>query len=290
MTVKCQFGTVDNYLGGVFHKGNWYVGEDSGSVRVINNSCTLQSTITSATLNTCGTSQDVESNGNDLIFVACDSTGTNNRIVVYNTTSNTVSSIIPCAGNSAWGDSQISEIDYSSAQDAISCSTFDTDSLKTILLQGTTPEEEGEFCDDPANANILICRVGGNGEIGSAGAFIVGNITQGTGVLGIGCSMGLVDCTTDSNPQTNGLGLLIFIASIFVVVGMFFASIGARDTFQLPVFIWVVIIIALSAFFTITGLIDPVFLIVSIIAIIALAAPKIINTLRGGSFGGGSTA
>jgi len=162
-----------------------------------------------------------------------------------------------------------------------------SDSFKIIELEPTAPEEEPStaFCDDPANADILICRNGGNGEIGSAGAFIMGNITQGTGILGIGCSIGLVDCTEDDNPQTNGLGLLIFIASIFVVVGMFYYSGGLR----MPLFIWAIIIISLSAFFTITGLINPIFLILSIIAIIALTAPKIINYVRGGSFGGGST-
>ena len=152
---------------------------------------------------------------------------------------------------------------------------------------GTT----GIDCTLPENANILICRLGGDGTLGSAGAFVIGNTTQGTGILGIGCSIGLVDCTDDSNPQTNGLGLLIFIASIFVIVGMFYKSLGASATFQMPVFIWVVIIIALSAFFTITGLIDPVFLILSVIALVALASPKVIGFIqnRGGGFGGGGS-
>jgi hypothetical protein len=57
----------------------------------------------------------------------------------------------------------------------------------------------------------------------------------------------------------------------------------------MPLFIWVVIILALSAFFTITGIIDPIFLILSIIALIALAAPKAIETLRGSTFGRGSS-
>lgn len=158
--------------------------------------------------------------------------------------------------------------------------------MKLELVSATTT---GLDCSLPENANILICRLGGDGTLGSAGAFVIGDIENGTGVLGIGCSLGLVDCSTDSNPQTNGLGLLIFIASIFVIVGMFFATIGAGNTFHMPIFIWVVIIIALSAFFTITGLIDPVFLILSIIAIIALGAPKVISAVRGSTFGGGST-
>lgn len=152
-----------------------------------------------------------------------------------------------------------------------------------------SPSTGGLNCDLPENANILICRLGGDGTLGSAGAFVIGNTTDGTGVLGIGCSIGLVDCTEDPNPQTNGLGLLIFLASLFVIIGMFFRTLGANATFTMPVYIWAVIILALSAFFTITGLIDPAFLIVSIIALIALASPQIISRIRGNTFGGGGS-
>lgn len=152
-----------------------------------------------------------------------------------------------------------------------------------------TPPTTGIDCDLPENANILICRLGGDGTLGSAGAFVIGDVSEGTGVLGIACSIGIVDCVSDPNPQTNGLGLLIFIASIFVIVGMFFRSIGGSATFQMPIFIWIMIIISLSAFFTITGLIDPIFLILSVIALIALGAPKVVGMIRGGGLGGGST-
>lgn len=154
-----------------------------------------------------------------------------------------------------------------------------------------SPKETGGIdCSLAENENILICRLGGDGTLGSAGAFVVGNTTEGTGILGIGCSIGLVDCVSDPNPQTNGLGLLIFIASVFVVVGMFFKSMGAQATFQMPMYIWIVLLLGLSAFFTITGLIDPVFLILTVVGLIALGAPKIAGMIKGGStFGSGST-
>lgn len=167
--------------------------------------------------------------------------------------------------------------------------------LSNLLVDGSSPNTPnqgtgGIDCDLPENANILICRLGSSGTAGNAGAFVIGNTTNGTGLLGLGCSVGLVDCRTDDNPQTNGLGLLIFVASLFVVVGMFYSGIGARATWQLPVYFWAMIIIALSAFFTITGLINPVFLILSIIAIIALAVPKIQGIFGGrGIDSGGST-
>ena len=150
------------------------------------------------------------------------------------------------------------------------------DSVSEIIT-----EPDPDSCDNPANANLLRCRLGEDGGIGGIGDSV------GDGVLLLGCNIIFVDCT-DENPQTNGLGLLVFIASIFVVIGMFYYSIG-KDAFHMPIFIYIVIIVALSAFFTITGIIDPIFLILSIVAIIALASPKIISVVRGSTFGGGST-
>jgi hypothetical protein len=141
----------------------------------------------------------------------------------------------------------------------------------------------GIDCSLPENENILICRLGGDNNFGG-----IGNAT-GYGILGVACNVIFVSCE-DANPQTNGLGLLAFIASLFVIVGMFYYAIGT-EAFHMPIFIWIVIVVALSAFFTIVGLIDPIFLILTIVAIVAMAAPKVINMVKGGStMGDGSTA
>ena len=134
------------------------------------------------------------------------------------------------------------------------------------------------------NPETVFCRLGGTNDNSTTG---IGGIV-GSGLITLGCNVIFVDCSDDTNPATNGLGLLIFIASIFVVVGMFYWAMGTR-AFEMPLFIWIVIIIALSAFFTIIGIIDPVFLIISIIAIVALSAPKVLGSLKGNTFGGGST-
>jgi hypothetical protein len=145
----------------------------------------------------------------------------------------------------------------------------------------------GVDCNNPANENKLICRV--TDPIGGGGAFVVGNGTSG--LTGIMCNIGIVDCSTDTNPRTNGLGLLIFIGSLFVVISMFYLTMG-KEAFVIPVYIWIVIILALSAFFTITGLIDPIFLILTVVGIIALAVPQIQKKFfgSGSTMGGGSTA
>lgn len=166
---------------------------------------------------------------------------------------------------------------------------FDTSGIP--LGAGGSEEEEpviigGVNCSLPENENKLICRV--TDPIGGAGNFVIGNGTSG--LTGIGCSIGLVDCSTDTNPRTNGLGLLIFIASLFLLVGMFYLTIG-RDAFQIPIYIWILIILADAAFFTITGLIDPIFLILAAVGIIALAASRLKSVILGGStMGEGSSA
>ena len=176
--------------------------------------------------------------------------------------------------------------DTGSANSWVDSPTIDL--IMNLTLVVNAGSGQSNFCAQPENADILICRNGGNGEAGSAGAFIIGNVSQGTGIVGIGCNLGFVDCVSNPDIKTNGLGLLIFTASIFVVVGMFYYLAG-RHAFEMPVFIWILIIIALSAFFTITQVIDPVFLIISIVVIVALAAPKVLGALRGNTFGGGST-
>lgn len=167
--------------------------------------------------------------------------------------------------------------------------------LAPELEPSPTPSTGGIDCTLPENENILVCRLGGTGAFGSAGDFIIGvaptNTTEGTGLTGIGCAIGLVDCVADPDIKTNGLGLLIFIASIFIVVGMFVTTQGLGNTIKLPLYMWAMIIIALSAFFTLTNVIDPVFLIISIIGLIALGAPRIVNVFKGGdTMGEGSTA
>jgi hypothetical protein len=190
------------------------------------------------------------------------------------------------------GDSSTPRFKTATSEEYVQYATVYDTTMRIVQLDSVEPAPSstgGIDCNLPQYADILICRLGGTGTLGSAGAFVVGNVSQGTGLLGLGCSMGVVDCTTDDNPQTNGLGLLIFIASIFVIVGMFYRSLGAKQTVSIPVFVWVIIIIALSAFFTITQLIDPVFLILSVLALVALAAPAILKQVRGGSFGGGDS-
>jgi hypothetical protein len=161
--------------------------------------------------------------------------------------------------------------------------------VNSIVIDDTVSEFVPTFdpsdpsCDNPANANLLRCVLGDD-ELTGVGEEV------GAGIADLACNVIFADCSSDTNPATNGIGLLIFIASIFVIVGMFYYAIGT-EAFHMPIFLWIMIILALSAFFTLTGLIDPVFLVLAVVAVIALAVPKVIGVVRGGNtFGGGSTA
>jgi hypothetical protein len=282
LTTKCTVAGAGNSLDADVYNSNWYVATTT-TISVYNNSCVLQSTI--ANTNFCGATgnnQDVEIHStSNQMFVACDITSTQNKVINWNLSSSLKSVEYGCAGDSVWGDTN-NVVVYSGSLDVIGCLNYTQDKIR-LIYQGEPPEEPVEnTCD--TNPETVFCRLGGENDNSTSG---LGSLV-GNGIVNLGCNVAFVDCTTDSNPATNGLGLLIFIASIFVVIGMFYWGIG-HDAFRLPLFIWVVIILALSAFFTITGIIDPIFLILSIIALIALASPKAIETLRGSTFGRGSS-
>lgn len=158
----------------------------------------------------------------------------------------------------------------------------DNDGIGDACESIPPPVTGGVDCLNPANFNLLICRINeGGGGIGG-----IGNQT-GRGLLDLACNIIFVSCD-NPNPKTNGLGLLAFIASLFVVIGMFWYAIG-KEAFHMPLFVWIVIVVALSAFFTIAGWIDPIFLVLTIVAIIAMAVPKIVSITKGNTLGGGST-
>lgn len=192
-------------------------------------------------------------------------------------------------------------VDANQPYNSMAVATDDTSStdFNTLLLTGSGAKARiiypdgfvssgggntvnGVDCSLPANQHKLICALGGNATTVGVGGIV------SDGIVDLGCNVIFVDCDTTADPRENGMGYLVFIASIFVVIGLFYYSIG-KQAFHMPIFIWIVIIIALSAFFTITQMIDPVFLILSVIAIIALAVPKLTSTMRGSTFGSGST-
>lgn len=148
----------------------------------------------------------------------------------------------------------------------------------------------GVNCSLPENAQKLLCRIGGDGSIGSAGAFVVGDGSDGTGVSGIACSLGFVDCTVNEDVKTNGIGYLMFIAGVAIMIGLFFI-VSRGNLLAIPTFIWIIGILSLAGAMALFNIIDPVIFIITIVAVIALAVPKILSTIRGDqTLGAGNTA
>jgi hypothetical protein len=149
----------------------------------------------------------------------------------------------------------------------------------------------GINCDLPENANILTCRLGGDGSLVGAGNFVVGDGSEGTGLSGVFCALGVADCTVNDDIKTNGIGYLIFLGGILVMFGLFW-MVTKGNVLAIPTFIWIIAILSLAGAFALFNIIDPVVFIITIVAVIALAVPKIISTVRGdtNTLGAGTTS
>ena len=151
-------------------------------------------------------------------------------------------------------------------------------------LSGTIPSSNtgGIDCTQSSNANVLICRIvsqtGGN--VGGAGGII------NHGVFTLMVNAGVIS-GSDTNPKTNGIGYFVTIVGFGIMVAIFWiASKGRLE--DIPTFIWFISSLALLGALTAIQWLDPTFLIIGIIAIIALAVAKLNKTLfSGASFGGG---
>lgn len=140
----------------------------------------------------------------------------------------------------------------------------------------------GVDCTLPANEFLLICRLGGDGSLVSAGAYIVGNSSDGTGLSGIICSVGIVDCVADPNMKTNGVGYLLVAIALAIIIGILWVA-SRGDLNSIPTFIWFIATLAVVGAFTLMNLIDATFLVVTVIIVVALAAAKV-RGLFGGEF------
>lgn len=173
-----------------------------------------------------------------------------------------------------------------------------TNNEKYLLVEGirtlgnTDPEEPeppnggsgggtgGVDCGNPANANLVICRLGGNGTITSAGDFLIGDPDSGIGIVPIICSTGIVDCVENPDMKTNGAGLLITLVILAIAIGVFWVA-TRGDLTSIPVFIWMILVLCIFGFATLAGLIDLTILLLSVVVIVGLASAKIKGLLSG---------
>lgn len=134
------------------------------------------------------------------------------------------------------------------------------------------------FCQIPANANLLTCRLQADGNTGLSGTSQLLNQSA----TNLTCQVGVLSCTQDSsgnfipnNPdvKTNGVGYLLVAVSMGVFVGLLFIASRGQIT-EIPTFVWFVGTIAIIGALTAIEYIDPTFLIITIITVIAFAVAK----------------
>lgn len=145
----------------------------------------------------------------------------------------------------------------------------------------------GVDCTLAENAQKLICRLADNpsdctGALGCGGDFLIGNTTGDIGITPIICNTGIIDCVTNPDMKTNGTGYLITIVAIAIVVGIFWVA-SRGDLGAIPMFIWFIAVLGIVGFSTVANIIDATFLILAVVAMIALATVKL-RGLFGGEF------
>lgn len=148
----------------------------------------------------------------------------------------------------------------------------------TIITDGASGG--GIDCNLPANADILTCYLQNQtgGVFGGAGGII------STGMFNVFKNSGLIS-GTDTNVKTNGVGYMLVAIAMGVMVSMFFIATKGNMT-EIPTFVWFISSIAVIGGMTAIGFVDPTFLIISIIVIVAFAVSKVSkNLFAGGSFG-----
>lgn len=151
-------------------------------------------------------------------------------------------------------------------------------------LSGTIPSSNtgGVDCTQSNNANVLICRLVSQtgGSVGGVGGII------DTGIFRTLVNAGVLS-GNDTNPKTNGVGYLMVVMGFGIMTAMFFIA-SKGNISEIPTYVWFISSLALLGSLTAIGWIDPTFLIIGIIAVIALAVAKMNKTLfSGASFAGG---
>lgn len=260
----------------------FYVALTGGTIDIRNTSCASVGTIASANL--CGGTsiQDIEISGTDL-YTYCES---NNRIAqtdITNPLSTSLLQIVGCSGATPTLGNYQKPIAYNSVGDSIGCSNFTSDTFRMIFL-GAPPSGGGgitEFCQLPENENLLRCVLERNG--GALGSNQTSNpIAIETSFCGILIQTGFLD-GSNLDHKTNGCGYIMLAITLLIVNSlMVITAIGIAHRFDaIPLFMYLIVTLAIMAGFVLAEWTDVTFFIITVVAIIALASPKIIQTIQG---------
>lgn len=247
------------------------VADSSNALKIISPACSITNTVTGfgESNYNIGVELDVS---RDEIYIAT-SSATTTKLVVLDYTS-----LVKNYEYASIGTSFRDYMVYDSVNKVVAIASSSGDLIRLIALDAFGGEGivGGIDCSIPANANILTCRLATIGNTPLAGA----SQTIGESSTDISCQIGFIACTNGvpNNPdiRTNGIGYVIVAVALGVFVGLLWVA-SRGDLMSIPNFVWMVGTIAIIGVITAIEYVDPTFLIISIIVVIALAAMKVRN-------------
>lgn len=148
------------------------------------------------------------------------------------------------------------------------------------VVNPPTGTDSGVDCTLEENAQKLICRLEAQGGQLPTFSDLVGQ-TFGNSTNNIFVQLGLVPA--GSNIQTNGVGYGLTLVGLGIMISMFALASG-MELNRIPTFVWFLGTLAVIGLSTGFGFVEPLWLIISILVIIALASAKILSTLEIGGF------
>lgn len=286
-----------------------YVSADQGVVYIFNDSCVLQDTITSGET---GLTSDIRFIEYDSGRVFMQESGANafiSQMLVNSTghiidTDNTIYSPLPNVAQNVF-DSIFTTL---TLDNMVLLSgngvlwfpyTGSQQEIGILIFSGTggggspvNPLEE--FCAEVANQGLLKCVLFNNG---SSGGLTGTSTLLNQSATNIVCQVGILSCTQDDdgnftpeNPdiKTNGVGYLYTVIAFGIMIGIFWVA-SRGDLVNIPTFVWFIGTIGLLGALTAMNVIDPTFLIIGVVTIVAFAVAKAKGIFSGGQIFAGET-
>lgn len=268
-------------------------------------SCTVVDTITSATLGTTSFIKGLDINThNNEWYVYSNSAGTQGKVSVMTLSPTILTNTYSFLANGATMTSgyNMFTIDSLNKVFLIDSTTIGRMWQLDTASGGESPEGSGigldcsasnivcsTFCETAGNEFLLRCRAEANG-----GFLPIGNNTNNFDPIGGTNDVIVAGFGLDNNDiKTNGVGYMLLGVSLLIANTLWllvvFSMKGKGVHVDSPLFVSAIISFAVIFAFVLVGWSDPLFLIVGIVAMIAFAAPKIVNIIRGGGASGGST-
>lgn len=241
-------------------------------VRIENNaSCTNNGSITDVTLGTTGLSlQDGDVNeGRNEFYVSA----SGSKVIAVNTTNQAKIFEYALAGSNIIATEAIE----SNSSEIIGVSTS-TVTRFVIVQEGAGAdgdEQLTEFCAIAGNEDLLACF--------ETPALVGASELIGDSFQDLFVQVGLID-GSNMNCATNGVGYFMTATALGIMIGIFWVA-SRGDLTNIPTFIWFLASLAIVSAITIMDCLDPVWFIIAVIAIIALAVAKTKSNIFGSFVG-----